>query len=198
MMQERIKKQIKESAELKKKILESPALLADIEKTSLKISDALRNGHKLLIAGNGGSAADAQHIAAEMVNRFAFERPGLPAIALTTDTSILTSVSNDSGFDKVFSRQLEALGNRGDIFIGISTSGNSPNIINALNICKGKKIFTVGLTGSSAGKTEKLCEICLKVPSDETPRIQEMHILLEHIICSLVEEELFRKNNRVK
>lgn len=197
-MQERIKKQIKESAELKKKILESPALLADIEKTSLKISDALRNGHKLLIAGNGGSAADAQHIAAEMVNRFAFERPGLPAIALTTDTSILTSVSNDSGFDKVFSRQLEALGNRGDIFIGISTSGNSPNIINALKICREKKILTVGLTGSSARKMEEFCDICLKTPSDNTPRIQEMHILLEHIICSLVEEELFRKNNRVK
>ena len=161
------------------------------DKAAQAIIHAYRAKHKILIAGNGGSAADSQHLAAEFVNRFNFDRPGLPAIALTTDTSILTSVSNDSGFNMLFSRQIEALGMEGDLFLGLSTSGNSPNIIEALSVCRKEKIFSIGLSGSDGGKMKDLCDICIMVPSDETPRIQEAHILIGHIICSLVEEELF-------
>jgi D-sedoheptulose 7-phosphate isomerase len=144
-----------------------------------------------MLAGNGGSAADAQHIAAELVNRFGFDRPALNAIALTTDTSILTSVANDSGFEKIFARQVEAIGREGDVFIGLSTSGNSGNIVETLRRCREKKIITIGLTGSSGGRMDDLCDICIKVPSDDTPRIQEVHILIGHIICTLIENELF-------
>ena len=125
------------------------------------------------------------------MNRFYFNRPGLPAIALTTDTSILTAVGNDHGFSSLFARQINALGNEGDVFIGISTSGNSPNIIEALRACREEKIITIGLTGSSGGKMKDLCDICLNVPSDETPRVQEVHILIGHIICRIVEAKLF-------
>ena len=190
-MQDKIKQQIRKSAELKLKLLESTGLLEDIEKASQVIITAFRTNHKLMVAGNGGSAADAQHIAAEFVNKFNFDRPGLPAIALTTDTSILTSVGNDSSFLQVFARQVSALGNEGDVFIGISTSGNSSNIIEALREAGNKKIVTIGITGATGGSMKDLCDICLMVPSDETPRIQEAHILIGHIICSIVEEELF-------
>jgi len=190
-MQEKIKQQIRSSAELKHKLLESASLLSGIEKASRAIITAFRTNHKILIAGNGGSAADAQHIAAEFVNKFNFDRPGLPAIALTTDTSILTSVGNDSSFLQVFARQVSALGNEGDVFIGISTSGNSSNIIEALREAGNKKIVTIGITGSTGGTIKDMCDICLMVPSEETPRIQEAQILIEHIICSIVEEELF-------
>jgi D-sedoheptulose 7-phosphate isomerase len=151
-----------------------------------------------LLAGNGGSAADAQHIAAEFVNRFNFDRHGLPAIALTTDTSVLTSIANDYSYDRIFARQLETLGNAGDVFIGISTSGNSRNIVEALKVCKKEEIVTIGLTGSSGGQMKDLCDICIQVPSDETPRIQEVHSLIGHIVCFIVEEELFGKNNPEK
>ena len=190
-MQEKINSQIRKSIELKHKLLESHSLLSGIEKAAQAIIHAYRAKHKILIAGNGGSAADSQHLAAEFVNRFNFDRPGLPAIALTTDTSILTSVSNDSGFNMLFSRQIEALGMEGDLFLGLSTSGNSPNIIEALSVCRKEKIFSIGLSGSDGGKMKDLCDICIMVPSDETPRIQEAHILIGHIICSLVEEKLF-------
>ncbi len=190
-MQDRILQQIKDSIELKKKLMESPALLTDIEKASLKILDALRDGHKLMLAGNGGSAADAQHLAAEFVNKFNFDRPGLPALALTTDSSILTSVGNDSSFLQVFARQISALGNEGDVFIGISTSGKSHNLIEALKAAKLKNVITIGMTGASGGLMKELCDICIRVPSEEIPRIQEAQILLGHIICSIVEEELF-------
>ncbi len=191
-------KHINESLKVKKLLLEDPILLSGIEKTAATVISAFTFKHKLFVAGNGGSAADAQHIAAELVNRFGFDRPGLPAIALTTDSSILTSVSNDSGFEMLFARQLEALGSEGDVFIGISTSGNSPNIINAIRTCRERNIVIVGFTGSTGGKMKDLCDICIKVPSDETPRIQETHILIGHIICSLVEEELFGKHNTRK
>ena len=190
-MQTEIKNLIKDSIALKLKVLDQQSLLSDIEEATNAILAAFSNKHKVLLAGNGGSAADAQHIAGELVNRFYFDRPGLPALALTTDTSILTAVGNDHGFSSLFARQINALGNEGDVFIGISTSGNSPNIIEALRKCREEKIFTIGLTGSSGDKMKDLCDICLSVPSDETPRIQEMHILIGHIICRIVEEKLF-------
>ncbi|MCE5346114.1 MAG: D-sedoheptulose 7-phosphate isomerase [Bacteroidales bacterium] len=186
-----IEKQIADSINVKQQLLASPALLLRIEKAALNIIAAFRNSHKVLIAGNGGSAADAQHIAGEFVSRFYFDRPGLPSVALTTDTSILTAIGNDYGYEKLFARQIEALGVSGDVFLGISTSGNSPNLIEAFKICREKKIISVALTGSSGGQMKDICDICIMVPSTETPRIQESHILIGHIICGLVEEELF-------
>ena len=197
-MQEKIKSQIKSSIELKQKLLESTEIISGIENAAKAIISAFRNKNKLLLAGNGGSAADAQHIAAEFVNRFGFDRPALPSVALSTDTSVLTSIGNDSGFEKIFSRQIQALGNEGDVFIGISTSGTSENIIRALNTCRTNKTVTIGLTGIFGGPMKDLCDICIKVPSDETPRIQEAHNLIGHIICSLVEEELFNRGNPEK
>lgn len=187
-----IRDQINSSLELKKKILESTDITGEIEKSALAVISAYHKKNKLLLAGNGGSAADAQHIAAELVNRFGFDRPGLNAVALTTDTSILTSIANDSGYRNVFARQADAIGNEGDVFIAFSTSGNSENLVEALKICRAKKIVTIGLTGSTGGKMAELCDICIKVPSNDTPRIQEVHILIAHIICSIVEEELFK------
>ena len=168
-----------------------PGMLADIEKVSSEIIKSFRSGHKLLLAGNGGSAADAQHLAAEFVNKFNFDRPGLPAVALTTDTSILTSVGNDSSFLQVFARQVSALGNEGDVFLAISTSGKSLNLVEALKAAKGKKLVTVGMTGASGGLMKEFCDICIRIPSGETPRVQEAQILAGHTICSIVEEELF-------
>jgi D-sedoheptulose 7-phosphate isomerase len=190
-MKEKIKSQIRDSADLKLLLLESESILEEIEKASRTIINAFRTNHKLLIAGNGGSAADAQHLAAEFVNKFNFDRPGLPAIALTTDTSILTSISNDSSFLRVFTRQISALGNEGDVFIAISTSGKSPNLVEALKEARKKRLVTIGFTGTTGSTMKDFCDICIRVPSDETPRVQEAHILLEHILCSLVEEELF-------
>jgi D-sedoheptulose 7-phosphate isomerase len=197
-MLDSIRNQIERSIDLGRQITDNQPLLSNIEDTALRVIDAYRNNHKVLLAGNGGSAADAQHIAAELVNRFNFNRPGLPALALTTDTSVLTSVGNDYGFEKIFARQLESIGNQGDIFIGISTSGNSANILAALRTCRKQKISTIGFTGSTGGLMKDLCDICILIPSDETPRIQEMHILIGHIICSVVEEELFGKRNKEK
>jgi D-sedoheptulose 7-phosphate isomerase len=197
-MQNKIKEQIKSSVELKHKLLESQDVVSAVEAAACAIISAFKGRKKLLLAGNGGSAADAQHLAAEFVNRFGFDRPGLPAIALTTDTSVLTAVGNDSSFDRVFSRQIEALGNPGDVFLGISTSGTSHNLVEALNTCRKQKIVTVGLTGIYGGQMKDLCDICIKVPSGETPRIQEAHILIGHIITGLVEEELFGSQTHAK
>jgi D-sedoheptulose 7-phosphate isomerase len=193
-----IRDQIEDSVAIKQKMLGKQTVLCDIEKAAVAIISAFKENHKVMLAGNGGSAADAQHIAAELVNRFNFDRPGLPALALTTDTSILTAVSNDFGFDRIFTRQLKALGNAGDIFIALSTSGNSSNLVDALTVCRERKIRTIGLTGASGGKMNELCDICIKVPSDETPRIQEVHILIGHIICSIVEEKIFGQLNPFK
>ncbi|MDX2469515.1 MAG: D-sedoheptulose 7-phosphate isomerase, partial [SAR324 cluster bacterium] len=154
---------------------------------------AYKDNKKILFAGNGGSAADAQHLAAELVARFYFNRPALAAIALTTDTSILTAVGNDFGFEDIFSRQVEALGNQGDVFIGISTSGNSPNILKAFSVANEKGLFTVALTGQSGGKMKDVVDLCIQVPSDETPRIQEAHILIGHSLCEYLEGQLFTK-----
>jgi len=154
-------------------------------------ADALLAGRKLMVAGNGGSAADAQHIAAEFVCRLVDDRPAMRAVALTTDTSILTAVANDYGFERLFTRQIEALGQPGDIFLAISTSGNSPNIVRALEQCRATGIVTIGLTGITGGKMPPLCDYCLRIPSDVTMYIQQAHLALEHIFSLLVERRYF-------
>lgn len=186
-----VRKQIEKSISIKQEIQKDEIILSIIQTVAQEIVQAYKNGKKILLAGNGGSAADAQHLAGELVSRFYFDRPGLSAIALTTDTSILTAIGNDYGFENLFSRQIQANGQKGDIFIGISTSGNSENIIKAIYECKEKGLVTIGLTGKTGGKMAYLCDYCIKVPSEETPRIQEAHILIGHIICSIIEQELF-------
>lgn len=171
------------------------ALHAQIQQVVEQIVSSLRSGGKVLVAGNGGSAADAQHFAGEFVSRFNYDRPGLPAIALTTDTSILTAIGNDYGYERLFERQVQALGQKGDVFLGISTSGNSPNVVAALRQARSMGLFTVGMTGQSGGAMKELCDVCLRMPSTETPKVQEGHIAIEHIICGLVEATIFPKNN---
>ncbi|TMH55709.1 MAG: D-sedoheptulose 7-phosphate isomerase [Betaproteobacteria bacterium] len=156
--------------------------------------EALRQGHKILFAGNGGSAADAQHLAAELVSRFAYDRPGLPAFALTTDTSVLTAIGNDYGYERLFARQIEALGGAGDVFFGLSTSGRSPNVLNALQLARAMGIVTVGMTGRQGGQMSERCDHLLRVPSDSTPRIQEGHIAIGHAICQIIEAEIFPRS----
>jgi D-sedoheptulose 7-phosphate isomerase len=155
------------------------------------IAQTFRDGHKVILFGNGGSATDASHIAAEFVNRFLIDRPPLPAIALNTDIAVLTSISNDFGYDQIFSKQLSALGHEGDVVIGISTSGNSPNVIKALDVAKKNGMKTIVLTGGTGGKMTNLADYTFVVPSKHTPHIQETHITLGHILCQLVDEELF-------
>jgi len=161
---------------------------APLEEASKLMVSTLKNGNKILLCGNGGSAADAQHIAAELTGRYKTERHGLPGIALTTDTSALTAISNDYGYAKVFDRQVEALANKGDLLIGISTSGNSANIISALNTAKELGCTTIGFSGRDGGQMNKVCDINLVVPSNDTPRIQEMHILFGHTLCQIVDD----------
>ena len=163
-------------------------LISEIDGASRLITECLHSGAKVLWAGNGGSAADAQHMAAELVGRFVTERRGLPSIALTTDTSAMTAISNDYGFSEVFVRQIEALGNSGDVFVGISTSGSSPNIERALTVARERGLKTIGLTGRSGGSMPSLCDVCIVVPSQVTARIQECHILIGHILCQRVDE----------
>jgi|TARA_B110000238_G_scaffold201152_1_gene255296 D-sedoheptulose 7-phosphate isomerase len=188
----RIESHIRASIETKRLILENRQLLESIKKVTEEVVRVYQNNGKVIIAGNGGSAADSQHIAAEFVSRFNFDRPGLPAIALTTDSSMLTAIGNDYGFEKLFRRQLEAMGNKGDIFIGISTSGNSANVLEAIEAAREKGVTTVALCGST-GRLGSLCDYAIEVPSDSTPFIQESHIMIGHIICGLVELELFGK-----
>ncbi len=160
-----------------------------LEKCAACVEKALSGGHKVLFCGNGGSAADSQHLAAEFVGRFQKERKGLPAIALTVDTSILTAVANDYGYDTVFARQVQALGERGDVLVGISTSGNSKNVLLAIEEAKKKGITCIGMTAEGGGKMADACDICLAVPVRVTARAQEMHILMGHILCELVDHE---------
>ena len=190
-MKNYIKDQIKKSYETKQVIYDNDELLERIEEVVKKCIEIYRGTNKTILAGNGGSAADAQHIAAELVGRYGFDRPSIPSLALTTDTSNLTAIGNDYGYDKVFSRQLEGMGQKGDLFIGISTSGNSINIINAFNSAKEKGITTVALVGKDGGEMAKMADISLIVPSDSTPRIQEAHILIGYIICDIIEKEIF-------
>ena len=158
-----------------------------IEVAASVLAWALKTGKKVLFCGNGGSAADAQHLTAEFVGRYLLEREGLPAIALTTDTSILTAVANDYDFANVFARQVQALGNNGDVLIGISTSGNSPNVVRAIEVAKAKGLATIGFAGQGGGKMRELCDVCLAVDSKVTARTQEMHILMGHILCELLD-----------
>jgi len=165
-----------------------------IDQAAQACIDSLQQGGKVLLAGNGGSAADAQHIAGELVSRFAFDRPGLAAIALTTDTSILTAVGNDYGYERLFARQIDALGVKGDVFIAYSTSGSSPNIIAALKEARENGLITIGLTGNRKGTMCELCDILLEVPSSDTPKIQEGHLVMGHTICGLIENTIFADN----
>jgi len=185
-----IKQSICDSIAVKQALLANESLLTTIKNVANVSTDALRRGNRILLAGNGGSAADAQHIAAEFVSRFMYDRPGLPSMALTTDTSMLTAIANDYGFEQLFVRQLEANARKGDVFIGITTSGNSPNVLRAFEICRGLGIISVGLAGNG-GKIQSMCDYLISVPSDSTPRIQEAHITIGHIICGLVEVALF-------
>jgi D-sedoheptulose 7-phosphate isomerase len=184
---------IQESIKVKLALLEDKHLLGQIADVVKEFVAALSHGHKILLFGNGGSAADAQHIAAEFVGRFQMERTPLPALALTVNTSALTGMGNDYGYDNVFSRQVEALGTSGDVAVGFSTSGKSPNVLKGLAAAKAKGMVTVALTGNFGSMLQEVSHYCLCVPSNETPRIQESHILIGHIISQITEMELFAK-----
>lgn len=185
----KIRELVQESLELKRSFFEKEAgRLVDAGNWMV---EALRSGHKVLAFGNGGSAADAQHFSSELVNRYVSERPALPAIALTTDSSTLTSVANDTDYRFVFSRQVEALGTAGDVALAISTSGNSKNVLEAVEVCRNRSIRTVGLTGRDGGKLRSRVGICLNVEHLETARIQEVHAMIVHLLCQMIEEELF-------
>jgi len=190
-MRDYIKGQIQKSQKSLSAMLADHALLARVEAAAESCITALNNSGKILLAGNGGSAADAQHIAGEFVGRFAFDRPGLPAIALTTDTSILTAIGNDYGYNMLFARQVQAHARKGDIFICYSTSGQSLSVIFALQEAKKRGVVCIGMTGNRGGPMQALCDHYLDVPSAETPTIQEGHAVLGHIICGLVERAIF-------
>jgi D-sedoheptulose 7-phosphate isomerase len=186
-----IESRIAESVAVKQAILCDRAATALISEIAANLADAFRAGRKLLLFGNGGSAADAQHMAAELVSRFRFDRPALPAIALTVNTSCLTAIANDVCYESIFARQIEALAYPGDIALGISTSGNSPNVLRAIERANAKGARTIGLSGKSGGELKRCAQRCLCVPSEDTTRIQEAHILIGHILCEIVERELF-------
>src|SRR5438874_853314 len=189
-----VAKQFRETSENLQLMIKDSALLADVVQVARACVEALRQGHKILFAGNGGSAADAQHLAAELVSRFAYDRPGLPAFALTTDTSVLTAIGNDYGYERLFARQIEAVGSAGDVFFGISTSGRSPNVLNALDAARAKGLLTVGMTGRTGGMMAERCDHLLRVPSSATPRIQEGHIAMGHAICQIIEAQTFPRS----
>lgn len=191
-MQQYVIDQIKEAQRVMGAMLEDAALQAQLSAAATATIQCLKNGGKILLAGNGGSAADAQHIAGEFVSRFAFDRPGLPAIALTVDTSILTAIGNDYGYEKLFARQVQALGQKGDIFIGYSTSGKSPNVLKAFEEARALGLVCIGLTGNRGGPMQELCDHLLEVPAADTPKIQEGHLVLGHILCGLVEDAIFK------
>lgn len=191
-MKDYISTQIAEAQRVMAAMLADEILLAALEAAAGACINCLQHGGKILLAGNGGSAADAQHIAGEFVSRFAFDRPGLPAIALTTDSSILTAIGNDYGYEKLFARQVQAHGNKGDIFIGYSTSGKSPNILRAFEESHTRGLLCIGLAGNRGGPMQDLCDYLLEVPSSVTPKIQEGHLVLGHILCGLVENAIFK------
>lgn len=186
-----VRNTIEASIMTKQRLLADSDLITTVSRVTEILIASFKAGNKVLLFGNGGSAADAQHIAAEFVGRFAFNRPALPALALSVNTSCVTAIGNDYGFDVVFSRQIEALGQRGDVAVGITTSGNSPNVLRAMATAVKMGLHTVGMTGSRQSNLASAVEHCIRVPSAETPRIQECHILVGHIISELVEKAIF-------
>jgi D-sedoheptulose 7-phosphate isomerase len=193
MATEYIRSYLAQSRDVIQSAIDDPEFALTTLKIVEHLTRALSEGRKLLLAGNGGSAADAQHIAGEFLSRLNYDRAPLAAIALTTDTSVLTAVGNDYGYDRLFERQILGLGCSGDVFIAISTSGRSPNILKAINAARQKKLIVVGFTGQTGGDMVAGCDICLRAPSDLTPLIQQIHITAAHIVCGLVEERLFPK-----
>jgi len=191
---DKIKKIIKASIDTKQSVLQNEGLLKTIEASVDVIVNAFRNGNRVYFCGNGGSAADAQHLAAEFSGRFYTDRKALPAEALHCNTSYLTAVANDYSFDEIYSRLIDGIGEKGDVLVGLSTSGNSPNILKAFNTAKKKEMVTIGFTGKSGGELRTLCDHLINIPSTDTPRIQESHIMIGHIICQLVEEKYFTVN----
>ncbi len=190
-MKSRINKCISNSVENYQRVLNDEILQENIENIVVKSVEAFRNDKKMLFCGNGGSASDAQHIAAELSGRFYSDRPPLYAEALHVNSSYMTAVANDYGYKETYARMVEASGRKGDVLVGISTSGNSPNVVKAMHNAKEIGMVTVGFTGCKGGKMKEICDIMIQVPSDDTPRIQEAHILVGHIICQLIEEEMF-------
>ena len=191
MKKDLIRRNISDSITVKQELLQNDAVIVNISKVADLIVETFNNGNKLLFCGNGGSAADAQHLAAEFSGRYYLNRPPLHAEALHTDTSFMTAVSNDFTFDEVYARLIQGIGKQGDILIGMSTSGNSKNVIKALEEAKKKNIITIGFTGKANGDMKPYCDYLINIPSDDTPRIQECHLMLGHAICELVEKELF-------
>jgi D-sedoheptulose 7-phosphate isomerase len=192
-MRNMVANQLAETVGVLSAVAKDSALHEALIEAAEQTAASLRRGCKLMVAGNGGSAADAQHLVAEFVSRLVNDRPALRAVALTTDSSILTAVGNDYGYECVFARQIEALGQPGDVFLAISTSGNSPNIVRALELARSTGILTIGLTGKTGGRMLNLCDYCLRIPSTVTMKIQEAHLALEHIFCMLVETSYFRR-----
>jgi len=184
---------IRDCASVMQSLLESAEYLGAVVEVADTMTKCLRSGNKILFFGNGGSAADAQHLAAELSGRFLKERQSLSGWALTTNTSVLTAIGNDYSFEEVFARQIQGIGSAGDMAFAISTGGNSPNVLRALNVAREKKLVTVGLSGRTGGKLPSAVDHCIRIPSDQTPRIQEAHILTGHILCELIEETLFEK-----
>jgi len=186
-----VNEHVQEAARVGQAMTDSDSTVTAIERAADYCIDVYKRGCKIMVAGNGGSAADAQHMAAELSGRFNMDRPGLPAMALTANSSTLTAIGNDYGYSKVFSRQAQANGQPGDLFVGISTSGNSENLLAAIETCKAQGITTLGITGRTGGKMAQMCDVCIRVPSDSTARIQECHIVIIHTLCAAVEESLF-------
>lgn len=192
---EKIRNIIQSSIDVKQQVLENETLLGTIGDVVKAITAAFEKGNRIYFCGNGGSAADAQHLAAEFSGRFYTDRKALPAEALHCNTSYLTAVANDYSYDVVYARLIDGIANPGDVLVGLSTSGNSANIVKAFDVARSKQVVTVGFTGASGGVMKGLCDHLLNVPSSDTPRIQESHILIGHIICQLVEENLFSRNH---
>ncbi len=186
-----VREQLAEGLTVLEQVARDTALHATLADAAAATAAVLKAGGKLMVAGNGGSAADAQHLVAEFVSRLVEDRPAMRAVALTTDTSILTAIGNDYGYERVFARQIEALGLPGDVFVGISTSGRSPNVLRALELCRERGIVTIGLSGKTGGAMPPLCDYCIRIPSNVTMHIQEAHLALEHIFCMLVERDYF-------
>jgi len=188
-----IARSLQSSIAVKQQLLEDEQYQAQVLALGIAMANALASGHKVIFFGNGGSAADAQHLAAELTGRYLMERPGLAGLTLTSNTSALTAIGNDYSYDMVFARQLAALGCAGDVAVGISTSGTSSNVVRAMEVARSKGMITAALTGKTGGELRERVEYCIRIPSESTPRIQEAHILTGHILCEIIEHELFAK-----